>query len=135
MEHLNNTKKVREVRKSFCRESKFTICFYVEKILAFFREKVCYSKEEMQDINCQVEETKSKAKKFEVVEEKIPDFFAIAQKLQAENDNVRNDNFYLILKVEELYNAEKKFNIEKRISIYDELGFDISVFENRKLIN
>ena len=129
MEHLHNTKKVREVRKKFGGESKFTICYYVEKLMVFFREKVCFSKEEIEDINCQVEETKAKAKQFEKVEEKLPDFFAIAQRLQNENDKVRNDNVNLIVKIEELFDAEVRCDFAWRLKVYRELGFDINALE------
>lgn len=82
---------------------------------------------EIEEINCRVEETQNKAKKFEKVEEKIPDLFAVAQNLQNENDMIKNDNVRLIMKIE-------KFDFNSRLLIYEELGFDINVFKNNTLI-
>lgn len=42
---------------------------------------MCFSRDEIEEINCCVEETQTKVKKFEKVEEKIPDLFAVAQNL------------------------------------------------------
>lgn len=71
---------------------------------------MCFSRDEIEEINCRVEETQTKVKKFEKVEEKIPDLFAVAQNLHNENDMIKNDNVRLIVKIEELVDAEKKFD-------------------------
>lgn len=68
---------------------------------------MCFSRDEIEEINCCVEETQTKVKKFEKVEEKIPDLFAVAQNLHNENDMIKNDNVRLIVKIEELVDAEK----------------------------
>lgn len=65
--------------------------------------------------------TKSKAVKFEKVEEKIPDLFVVAQRLQDENDSIKNDNINLIMYVERLFESEKKFDFNSRLVVYKEL--------------
>lgn len=97
------------------------------------RKKICFSNDEIEEINCQVEETKNKAIKFEKVEEKIPVLFAVIQRLQNENDSIKNDNINLIMCVERLFESEKKFDFNSRLVVYKELGFDTSLFRDRTL--
>lgn len=118
---LEHKKKIR--RKFFNKECRNKICYFVEKFSAFMRKKFCFTEEEIEEIQSRVEETKNRAEKFEVVEQKIPDFFEAANRLQNENDELRNDNTFLIMKVQELFDADRDNNYAKRIRIYEELGF------------
>lgn len=113
------------LNQSKSRKSKITLCFLLEKIYSFLRFKLCFKKEEAEEIREQVNETLIKAKKFEKVEENIPDFFEAASRLQKENDEVRNDNVVLMQKIKNLYEAEKEENYLKRLQIFEELGFHV----------
>ena len=89
-----------------------------------FNDGFCFTKEDLEKINRKVEETKTKAKQYEKVEEKLPDFFVLAKNLDEENKNLRSDNFYIFGKVEELFSADLVNDVKKKKEIYKELGFD-----------
>lgn len=91
-----------------------------------FNDGFCFTKENLEEINRRVEETKTKAKQYEKVEKKLPDFFAIAQRLDFENDKLKNDNFLIFQKIEELFKADLISDIKRKKEIYSELGFDVS---------
>ena len=120
--------KLRKISKRF----KCRFCFLSERLLKLIREKFCLTKQEVEQINEEVNEINISAKKYEKVEEHIEDFFMLAQKLKVENKELRNDNSFIFEKLEELYMAEINDNKLQRKLIYKELGFDVFNFELKK---
>lgn len=116
---------LRKISKRF----KCRFCFLSERLLKLIREKFCLTKQEVEQINEEVNEINISAKKYEKVEEHIEDFFMLAQKLKVENKELRNDNSFIFKKLEELYMAEINDNKLQRKLIYKELGFDVFNFE------
>ncbi len=119
---------LRKISKRF----KCRFCFLSERLLKLIREKFCLTKQEVEQINEEVNEINISAKKYEKVEEHIEDFFMLAQKLKVENKELRNDNSFIFKKLEELYMAEINDNKLQRKLIYKELGFDVFNFELEK---
>ena len=119
---------LRKISKRF----KCRFCFLSERLLKLIREKFCLTKQEVEQINEEVNEINISAKKYEKVEEHIEDFFMLAQKLKVENAELRNDNSFIFKKLEELYMAEINDNKLQRKLIYKELGFDVFNFELKK---
>ena len=116
---------LRKISKRF----KCRFCFLSERLLKLIREKFCLTKQEVEQINEEINEINVSAKKYEKVEEHIEDFFMLAQKLKVENKELRNDNSFIFKKLEELYMAEINDNKLQRKLIYKELGFDVFNFE------
>lgn len=111
------------------KKTKCAFCFISEKLLKLIREKICLSKREIEEINEEILEINISAKKYEKVEEHIEDFFALAQKLKVENAELKKDNSFIFIKLEELYMAEINDNKLQRKLIFKELGFDVFNFE------
>lgn len=127
MHHIN-TKKDGNKKfklKFFSDEKRYSICNFVKWFMKKFNDGFCFTKEDLAEINQRVEDTKHKAKQYEKVEEKLPDFFVLAKNLDEENKNLRSDNFYIFGKVEELFSADLVNDVKKKKEIYKELGFDI----------
>lgn len=97
--------------------------------MKLIREKFCLTKQEVEQINEEINEINVSAKKYEKVEEHIEDFFMLAQKLKVENAELKKDNSFIFVKLEELYMAEINDNKLQRKLIYKELGFDVFDFE------
>ena len=116
-------KKTRKL-KFFSDEKRYSICNFVKSFMKKFNDGFCFTKEDLEEINRRVEETKTKAKQYEKVEEKLPDFFAIAQRLDSENRKLKSDNFLIFQKIEELFNADLISDVKRKKEIYSELGFD-----------
>ena len=110
--------------KLFSDKKRYSICNFVKSFMKKFNDGFCFTKEDLEEINRRVEETKTKAKQYEKVEEKLPDFFAIAQQLDSENKKLKSDNFLIFQKIEELFNADLINDIKRKKEIYKELGFD-----------
>ena len=119
---------LRKISKRF----KCRFCFLSERLLKLIREKFCLTKQEVEQINEEINEINVSAKKYEKVEEHIEDFFALAQKLKVENAELKKDNSFIFVKLEELYMAEINDNKLQRKLIYKELGFDVFNFELKK---
>ncbi len=119
---------LRKIGKKF----KCRFCFLSERLLKLIREKFCLTKQEVEQINEEINEINVSAKKYEKVEEHIEDFFALAQKLKVENAELKKDNSFIFVKLEELYMAEINDNKLQRKLIYKELGFDVFNFELKK---
>ena len=115
--------------RKILKKIKCVFCFISEKLLKLIREKICLSKREIEIINEDILEINISAKKYEKVEEHIEDFFALAQKLKVENAELKKDNSFIFIKLEELYMAEINDNKLQRKLIFKELGFDVFNFE------
>lgn len=115
--------------RKILKKIKCAFCFISEKLLKLIREKICLSKREIEIINEEILEINISAKKYEKVEEHIEDFFALAQKLKVENAELKKDNSFIFIKLEELYMAEINDNKLQRKLIFKELGFDVFNFE------
>lgn len=115
--------------RKILKKTKCAFCFISEKLLKLIREKICLSKREIEEINEEILEINISAKKYEKVEEHIEDFFALAQKLKVENAELKKDNSFIFVKLEELYMAEINDNKLQRKLIFKELGFDVFNFE------
>lgn len=115
--------------RKILKKIKCAFCFISEKLLKLIREKICLSKREIEIINEEILEINIGAKKYEKVEEHIEDFFALAQKLKVENAELKKDNSFIFIKLEELYMAEINDNKLQRKLIFKELGFDVFNFE------
>lgn len=115
--------------RKILKKIKCVFCFISEKLLKLIREKICLSKREIEIINEEILEINISAKKYEKVEEHIEDFFALAQKLKVENAELKKDNSFIFIKLEELYMAEINDNKLQRKLIFKELGFDVFNFE------
>lgn len=121
----NDGKKIKKLN-FFSDEKRYSICNFVKWFMKKFNDEFCFTKEDLEEINRRVEETKTKAKQYEKVEERLPDFFAIAQRLDFENDKLKNDNFLIFQKIEELFKADLISDVKRKKEIYSELGFDVS---------
>ena len=130
-EHFLANKKQSNMSK-LLKNFKCKFCYFCESILLFIREKFCLSKEEMQDIKNEIEVLNVNANRYEKVEEHVEDFFISAKSLQLENDELRTDNKFMMMKINELYLAEIANNKLKRKIIFNELGFEISDFNLEK---
>lgn len=106
-------------------EKRYSICNFVKNFLIKFNDGFCFTKEDLEEINKKVKDTKSKAKQFENVEKKLPDFFVLANDLKLQNENLLNDNLYMFGKIEELFRADLVNDVKKKKEIYIEFGFDI----------
>ena len=130
-EHFLANKKQSNLSK-ILKNFKCKFCYISESILLFIREKFCLSKEEMQDIKNEIEVLNVNANRYEKVEEHVEDFFISAKRLQLENDELRTDNKFMMMKINELYLAEIANNKLKRKIIFNGLGFEISDFNLEK---
>lgn len=119
---------LRKIMKKF----KCFFCYASESILLFIREKICLSKEEINEIKEEIEVINENAIKFEKVEEHVEDFFITAKKLQLQNKELREDSELMMMKINELYLAEIANDKLKRKYIFRELGFDFSDFNLTK---
>lgn len=106
--------------RKILKKIKCAFCFISEKLLKLIREKICLSKREIEIINEEILEINISAKKYEKVEEHIEDFFALAQKLKVENAELKKDNSFIFIKLEELYMAEINDNKLQRKLIFKE---------------
>lgn len=122
--NANNDGKKNRKLKIFSDEKRYSICNFVKWFMKKFNDGFCFTKEDLEEINRRVEETKTKAKQYEKVEEKLPDFFAIAQRLDSENKKLKSDNFLIFQKIEELFNADLINDVKRKKEIYTELGFN-----------
>lgn len=120
----NDGKKNKKL-KFFSDEKRYSICNFVKNFLRKFNDGFCFTKEDLEEINKRVEDTKSKAKQFENVEKKLPDFFVLANDLKLQNKNLLNDNLYMFGKIEELFRADLVNDVKKKKEIYIEFVFDI----------
>jgi len=120
----NDGKKNKKL-KFFSDEKRYSICNFVKNFLRKFNDGFCFTKEDLEEINKRVEDTKSKAKQFENVEKKLPDFFVLANDLKLQNKNLLNDNLYMFGKIEELFRADLINDVKKKKEIYIEFVFDI----------
>ena len=124
--NANNDCKKTNKLEFFSDKKRYSVCNSVKSFMKKFNDGFCFTKEDLEEINRRVEETKTKAKQYEKVEEKLPDFFAIAQRLDFENDKLKNDNFLIFQKIEELFKADSISDVKRKKEIYSELGFDVS---------
>ena len=120
----NDGKKNKKL-KFFSDEKRYSICNFVKNFFRKFNDGFCFTKEDLEEINKRVEDTKSKAKQFENVEKKLPDFFVLANDLKLQNKNLLNDNLYMFGKIEELFRADLINDVKKKKEIYIEFVFDI----------
>ena len=118
--------------KRFMKNFKCIFCSASESILLFIREKICFSKDEIEEIKEEISIVNENAEKFEKVEEHVEDFFIMSKRLQLEDDELRTDNKLMMAKINELYYAEIHNDKLKRRSIFNELGFNISEFNLNK---
>lgn len=123
---LDNKKQsnLRRIMKKF----KCRFCYASESILLFIRERICLSKEEINEIKEEIEITNENAVRYEKVEEHIEDFFITAKRLELENVDLKTDNKFMMMKINELYLAEISNSKLKRKMIFKELGFNITDF-------
>ena len=115
---------LRRIMKKF----KCRFCYASESILLFNRERICLSKEEINEIREEIEITNENAVRYEKVEEHIEDFFITAKRLELENVDLKTDNKFMMMKINELYLAEISNSKLKRKMIFKELGFNITDF-------
>ena len=115
---------LRKIGKKF----KCRFCFLSERLLKLIREKFCLTKQEVEQINEEINEINVSAKKYEKVEEHIEDFFITAKRLELENVDLKTDNKFMMMKINELYLAEISNSKLKRKMIFKELGFNITDF-------
>ena len=111
---------------------KCIFCSASESILLFIRERICFSKDEIEEIKEEISIVNENAEKFEKVEEHVEDFFILSKRLQLENDELKTDNKLIMMKINELYFAEIRNDKLKRRSIFNELGYDINEFNLNK---
>ena len=115
---------LRRIMKKF----KCRFCYSSESIMLLIRERFCLSKEEINEIKEEIEITNENAVRYEKVEEHIEDFFITAKRLELENVDLKTDNKFMMMKINELYLAEISNSKLKRKMIFKELGFNITDF-------
>ena len=135
---MNNNKeyflanKKQSSSRKFMKNFKCIFCSASESILLFIRERICFSKDEIEEIKEEISIVNENAEKFEKVEEHVEDFFILSKRLQLENDELKTDNKLIMMKINELYFAEIRNDKLKRRSIFNELGYDINEFNLNK---
>ena len=106
--------------KSFFR---FKLCNFLNAVIVFLEKRICFKKEELEQINNRVKETIENEKKFKKVEENLPKLKTIVNSVDEENKELKKDLAYTVSVIETLYKYELLDSKKQRMEIYKELGF------------
>lgn len=105
--------------KSFFR---FKLCNFLNAVIVFLEKRICFKKEELDQINNRVKETIENEKKFKKVEENLPKLKKIVSSVDEENKELKKDLAYTVSALEALYKYELLDSKNERIEIYKKLG-------------
>ncbi|AXH16429.1 hypothetical protein CP985_10315 [Malaciobacter mytili LMG 24559] len=110
---------------SKCKNIRYSLCIFLKNIQKFLHEKICFSKEELEEITHAVEQTKFNADKFTKVKEHMPKVYAVAKSLEERNKELLDDNYLLMQSIEALYHAEISNDFYTKNKVFNELGFEL----------
>lgn len=106
------------------------VCLFLKKVLRIVNDSICFSKEDLEEINTMVNDTQKKAEKFQNLEPKIPALFEAVNGLKESNVFLTQKVKFYEIVLNELFDAEISNNEEKKIKIFKELGFEYKNINN-----
>jgi hypothetical protein len=99
------------------------VCVSIKDLVYLLENKICFSKQELAHIKSDVNQTFCEANKYKKVEQKLPELRGAIDKITLENQKLKQNNFYMLRKIGELYNADLNDDIKLKKSLFKELGF------------
>lgn len=106
------------------------ICVYLQNITRKIEYFLCFKKEEIEAIKDKVEHTKINASKYEKIEQRIPDFFALMNKMRDRNAYLENENKAIIEVVHDMYFAHITNNKNTMNECFKKFGFNVDNLSN-----
>jgi len=112
-------------------EFKREMCFRFRNFLNKYTKDMCFSKDELEQINERVEKTKESEKKFDYFEENLaPKIVKFIENLKSENEQLKLEKEFCLNGIREIYLADVAENKELKKELFGKFGLPFVLDNN-----